>query len=47
MPDGYTIDYSYGGNQIALVIPEPSTLALLALGLTLIGRMMLRRPRRN
>jgi len=45
--DGYTIDYSYGGNQIALVIPEPSTLALLALGLTLIGRMMLRRPRRN
>jgi autotransporter-associated beta strand protein len=33
LPAGYTIDYSYAGNQIALVtVPEPSTLALLGVG---------------
>ncbi|MHB1156155.1 MAG: PEP-CTERM sorting domain-containing protein, partial [Phycisphaerales bacterium] len=33
LPAGYVIDYNYqGGNQIALVIPEPATLGLLALG---------------
>ncbi len=33
-PEGYGIDYTFGvgGNQIALVIPEPSTFALLGLG---------------
>jgi autotransporter-associated beta strand protein len=30
LPAGYTIDYQYGGDSIALVIPEPSTLLLLA-----------------
>ncbi len=33
LPDGYQLDYNYlGGNQIALVIPEPTTWALLLLG---------------
>ena len=33
LPDGYGLDYNYlGNNQIALVIPEPSTFALLGLG---------------
>jgi autotransporter-associated beta strand protein len=32
VPPGYTVDYAYGGNSVALV-PEPSTLVLLALGL--------------
>lgn len=33
LPDGYQLDYNYlGGNQIALVIPEPRTWALLLLG---------------
>jgi len=41
LPSGYTIDYAYGGNNIALV-PEP-TAALLA-GLGLLG--LLRRRRR-
>lgn len=38
MPDGYGIDYNYlGGNQIALVIPEPPAFGLFALGaLTLV-----------
>lgn len=31
-PSGYQISYAYNGNQIALVIPEPSTLALLLIG---------------
>ncbi|MHB1155887.1 MAG: PEP-CTERM sorting domain-containing protein [Phycisphaerales bacterium] len=31
--NGYTVDYNYqGGNQIALVIPEPATLGLMTLG---------------
>ncbi|MBN2580808.1 MAG: PEP-CTERM sorting domain-containing protein [Pirellulales bacterium] len=33
VPAGYHVEYAYGGNNIALVIPEPSTLVLLALGL--------------
>ncbi len=37
LPAGYSIDYNYlGGNDIALVIPEPGTLALLALGTALM-----------
>ncbi len=33
LPDGYQIDYNYlGGNQIALVIPEPTTWALMIVG---------------
>jgi autotransporter-associated beta strand protein len=33
LPAGYTIDYSYAGNQIALVsVPEPSTFILLGIG---------------
>lgn len=46
LPDGYAIDYDYlGGNQIALVIPEPPALALLGLGLTLLARFVTRRTR--
>lgn len=44
LPTGYTIDYTFGGgNQIALVIPEPSTLALLIVGLGLAATMARRR----
>ncbi|MBN2217329.1 MAG: autotransporter-associated beta strand repeat-containing protein [Pirellulales bacterium] len=32
LPDGYQVDFAYGGNSIALVVPEPGMLAL-ALGL--------------
>jgi len=35
LPSGYMIDYAFNGNQIALVIPEPSTWALLLVGLVL------------
>jgi autotransporter-associated beta strand protein len=48
VPDGYGIDYQYGAldNQIALfVIPEPSTLALLGIGLALVARFFLARRR--
>jgi hypothetical protein len=31
VPAGYHVDFAYEGNQIALVVPEPSTLILLAL----------------
>ncbi len=50
LPDGYGIDYQYGAgnNQIALfVIPEPSTLALLGIGLALIARFFTTRRRRR
>lgn len=44
LPAGYLIDYQFGGaNQIALVIPEPSTWVLLGLGL---GVMVAARRRR-
>lgn len=36
LPSGYSINYSYGGNSIAVVIPEPATLGLLGLG-SLLG----------
>jgi len=38
LPTGYQIDYSYGenNNQIALVVPEPSTILLIVAGLTLV-----------
>jgi autotransporter-associated beta strand protein len=38
LPEGYEIDYAYQGNQFALIIPEPGTLALLAIGTLLIVR---------
>jgi len=47
LPFGYTIDYAFEGNHIALVIPEPSALALLALGLGLILGVAHRRGRRR
>jgi len=38
MPVGYTLDYSYGGNQIAIVvIPEPGSLGLVILGMLGLG----------
>jgi len=43
LPTGYAIDYAFGGNQIALVIPEPSTVALLAVGLALVACLAHRR----
>lgn len=49
LPDGYGIDYAFGAgdNQIALfVIPEPSILALLALGLAIMPRLSAFRRRR-
>ncbi len=47
LPGGYEIDYNFGvgGNQIALVIPEPSTMALLALGFALVAGIVRRRRR--
>ncbi len=47
LPDGYGIDYAFGagGNQIALVIPEPSTMALLAIGFALVAAFARRRSR--
>jgi len=37
LPSGYSIDYQFGGgNQIALVIPEPATWMLLLTGLGLL-----------
>lgn len=41
---GYLIDYAYGGNQIALVIPEPSALVLFTVGAVAV---ILRRRRRS
>lgn len=37
LPSGYVVDYAYGetNNQIALVVPEPSTFLLLLAGLVL------------
>lgn len=43
-PPGYLINYSYGGNQIALVIPEPSALVLFTVGAVAI---VLRRRQRS
>ncbi len=38
VPSGYIVDFDYEGNQIALLIPEPSTIILLVLaGLTLVA----------
>jgi autotransporter-associated beta strand protein len=46
VPAPYQVDYAYGpgANQIALVIPEPSTLVLLAMGL--LGAAVCLRRRR-
>ena len=48
LPDGYLIDYQFGtqNNQLALVIPEPSTLALVGLGslLLVVAGMRRRHP---
>jgi fibronectin-binding autotransporter adhesin len=47
VPSGYSIDYNYlGGNQIALVqipVPEPSTLALMVVGLGAVAFVRRRR----
>jgi hypothetical protein len=43
VPSGFTVDYAYGGNSIALV-PEPATIVLLALGL--LGLAVYARRRR-
>ncbi|HPA16415.1 MAG TPA: autotransporter-associated beta strand repeat-containing protein [Verrucomicrobiae bacterium] len=44
LPTGYGIDYEFGGgNQIALVIPEPATWGLLLLGLGLVVGLRHRR----
>ena len=40
LPSGYTIDYAYGGNSIALV-PEPATFVLLTS--LLLGVLLFRR----
>ena len=46
IPAGYTIDYHYNGNSIALVqvVPEPSVLALISLGAAVFGYRLRRVP---
>lgn len=44
LPTGYTLDYAFGGNNIAIVaVPEPSTLALLTVAI--VGGGLYRRNR--
>lgn len=44
LPEYHWVDYNYlGGNQIAVVVPEPSALALAGVGLAALGRRWLRR----
>lgn len=44
LPQYYWVDYNYlGGNQIAVVVPEPSALALAGIGLAALGRRWRRR----
>lgn len=44
LPTGYEIEYNYlGGNQIALVIPEPGAIAALLLGGVVVGALARRR----
>lgn len=45
LPTGYEIVYDFNGNSIALVIPEPSTWALLAIGFAAVGVLSRRRRR--
>jgi len=45
LPDGYGIVYDYFGNSIALVIPEPSTYAVMLLGV--LASLLLRRRSRR
>jgi hypothetical protein len=42
LPSGYWIDYHYGGNQIAVVIPEPGSEWLVAVGASLLCLLMKR-----
>jgi hypothetical protein len=44
LPSGYTVEYAFGGNNIAIVaVPEPSTLALLTVAT--VGGGLYRRSR--
>lgn len=43
LPSGYGVVYGYGGNNIALVIPEPPAFVLSALGLFLVAASLRRR----
>lgn len=44
LPQYYWVDYNYlGGHQIAVVVPEPSSLALAGIGLAALSRRWLRR----
>ncbi|MCG3146640.1 MAG: hypothetical protein PCFJNLEI_00074 [Verrucomicrobiae bacterium] len=46
LPVGYTVDYDYNGNQIAVIlIPEPATVGLVGFGLAVLLGIARRRKR--